>query len=139
MKIAVALVHIAFATIWLGGAFFYTVILQPKLRVLDTVQQRSLARSLRATMTPVLGVSAAVTIVSGLVMMVQLHPLHPGPFSHDRWGISLIVGALASLGALAIAAVEARTASREVWPTEGARVRSLARIFRENATRGWSR
>ena len=31
MKIAVALVHIFFATLWLGGAFFYTVLLLPKL------------------------------------------------------------------------------------------------------------
>jgi hypothetical protein len=130
MKIAVALAHIAFATIWLGSAFFYTVILQPKLRTIDTAQQRILARSLRTTMTPLLGISAAATIVSGLVMMAQLHPLHPGPFSHDRWGVALIVGAVASLGALAIAVAEGRAARRDVWPIEGARVRSLARIFR---------
>lgn len=130
MKIAVALAHVVFATIWLGGAFFYTVILLPKLRALDSAQQRALARSLRATMTPLLGISAAATIVSGLVMMAQLHPLHPGPFSHDRWGIALIVGAVASLGALAVAVIEARAAGRDVGPVEGARVQSLARLFR---------
>lgn len=54
MKIAVALVHIAFATIWLGSAFFYTVVLQPKLSALNTAQQRVFTRSLRATMTPCL-------------------------------------------------------------------------------------
>ena len=56
-------------------------------------------------MTPLLAVSALATIVSGFVMMVQLHALHPGSFSHTRWGVALIVGTLASLGALAIAAV----------------------------------
>ena len=80
MNIVVALVHIGGATIWPGGAFFYTVVLQPKLGALDTAQQRVLSRSLRATMTPLLAVSAAATIASGLVMMVQLHHLHTGPF-----------------------------------------------------------
>lgn len=105
MKIAVALVHIFFATIWLGGSFFYAVILLPRLRVLDTADQRALTRSLRAVMTPLLAVSALATIVSGLVMMVQLHALHPGSFSHTRWGLSLEVGALASVAALALAFV----------------------------------
>lgn len=118
MKILVALVHISFATIWLGSAVFYTVVLQPKLRALDTAQQRALSRSLRATMTPLLAVSAAATIISGLVMMVQLHYLHPGSFSHDRWGLALIIGALASIGALAIAFIEARIARRGAWSNE---------------------
>ena len=130
MNIVVALVHIGCATIWLGGAFFYTVVLQPKLGALDTAQQRVLSRSLRATMTPLLAVSAAATIASGLVMMVQLHHLHTGPFSHDRWGVALIIGAVASLGALAVAVVEARANRRDAWANDGARARSLARLFR---------
>ena len=85
MKIAVAIVHILFATIWLGGSFFYTVLLLPRLHVLDMPNQRALARSLRAVMTPLLAVSALATIASGLAMMVQLHALHPGSFSHTRW------------------------------------------------------
>ncbi len=103
MKIAVALVHIFCATLWLGGSFFYAILLLPKLRVLDVASQRALKRSLRGTMTPLLAVSALATIASGLVMMVQLHGLHPGSFSHTRWGVALIVGTLASLAALAIA------------------------------------
>jgi uncharacterized membrane protein len=137
MTIAVALVHIVFATIWLGSAFFYSVVLQPRLSALDTAQQRDFARSLRATMTPLLAISAVATIVSGLAMMVQLHHLHPGPFSHDRWGIALIIGALASLGALAIAFVEARPARRDDWANEGTRARSLARLFRRERSARW--
>ena len=115
MKIAVALVHIFFATIWLGGSFFYAVILLPRLRVMDLADQRAFMRSLRGVMTPVLAVSALATIVSGLVMMVQLHALHPGSFSHSRWGLSLEVGALASLAALALAFVgEVRSRRHEV-------------------------
>ena len=105
MKIAVALIHIFFATLWLGGSFFYAVLLLPRLRVLDAAGQRALRGSLRSAMTPLLAVSALATIVSGLVMMVQLRALHPGSFSHTRWGVALIVGTLASLAALAIAAL----------------------------------
>ncbi len=113
MRIAVALLHIFFATIWLGSAFFYTVLLLPKLRTLEAGRQRVLTRSLRATMTPLLAISALATIASGLVMMVQLHYLHPGSFSHTRWGLSLIIGTLASVAALAVAILAESLLRRE--------------------------
>jgi hypothetical protein len=123
MKIFVAFVHLIFATTWLGSAFFYVVILQPKLNGLPTVERRNLARSLRTTMTPLLAISALLTIVSGLVMMVQLHSQHPGSFSHSRWGLALIIGALASLGALAIAfAIELPAVRREAGLEGGGHV-----------------
>lgn len=103
MKILVALLHLVFATAWLGSAFFYVLVLSPRVAVLDTAGQRALARSLRGAMRPLLGVSAVATIVTGLVMMAQLHPVHPGPFAANRWGLSLIIGAIASVAAGAIA------------------------------------
>ena len=131
MKIFVALVHLIFATTWLGSAFFYSVILQPKLNALPTAEQRALARSLRATMTPLLAASALLTIVSGLVMMVQLHSQHPGSFSHSRWGLALIIGAVASVGAaLVIAFIEAVAARREGWPSEDGAASGPGRRFR---------
>jgi uncharacterized membrane protein len=105
VKTAVALLHIFFATVWLGGSFFYVILLWPALHTLETAQQRTLVRSLRSTMTPLLAVSALVTIVSGLVMMVQLKSLHPGSLSQTRWGTALVVGTLASVAALVIAFV----------------------------------
>ncbi len=125
MKIAVALIHIFFATVWLGGSFFYAVLLLPRMRILDATGRRALEGSLRATMTPLLAVSALATIASGLVMMVQLHALHPGSFSHTRWGVALIVGTLATLAALAIAAVcELRLRRRGVQLTGAERAGS---------------
>ena len=130
MKIFVALVHLVFATTWLGSAFFYGVVLQPKLNTLPLAEQRALAHSLRATMTPLLAVSALLTIVSGLVMMVQLHSQHPGSFSHSRWGLALIIGALASVGALVIAFIEAAAAGREGRPNEDETASERGRRFR---------
>jgi len=103
MKTAVALIHIFFATVWLGSAFFYTVLLLPSLSALDPASQRVVLRALRRVATPLLALSALATIVSGLVMMVQQHAQHPGRLSGSRWGIALVVGALASLAALALA------------------------------------
>jgi len=131
MKIFVALLHLIFATTWLGSAFFYTAVLQPRLRALEAAKQRALARSLRATMTPLLATSALFTIASGLVMMAQLHHLHPGSFSHTRWGAFLIIGALASVGALAIAfAIEAPAARRGARLGEGEEASHLEVPFR---------
>jgi hypothetical protein len=131
MKIFVAFVHLIFATTWLGSAFFYVVILQPKLNGLPTVERCNLARSLRTTMTPLLAISALLTIVSGLVMMVQLHSQHPGSFSHSRWGLALIIGALASLGALAIAfAIELPAVRREAGLEGGGQASDLAHLSR---------
>ena len=136
MKIFVALVHLVFATTWLGSAFFYGVVLQPKLNTLPLAEQRALARSLRATMTPLLAASALLTIASGLVMMVQLHSQHPGSFSQSRWGFALIIGALASVGALVIAFIEAAAARREAWPSEdGAASTPGGRLRRERSAR----
>ncbi len=112
MKTAVAFVHIFFATVWLGGSFFYAVVLLPRLAVLEPAGRLALRRSLRAVVTPLLAASAAITIVSGLVMMVQLHALHPGSFSHSRWGQALIAGTLASVAALVVAVVAESGARR---------------------------
>ena len=136
MKIFVALVHLVFATTWLGSAFFYSVVLQPRLNALPTAERRVLSRSLRATMTPLLAASALLTIVSGLVMMVQLHSRHPGSFSHSRWGLALIIGALASMGALAIAFIEAAAARREGRPSQNGAAGNPERPFqRERSAR----
>jgi uncharacterized membrane protein len=112
MKTTVAFIHIFFATVWLGGSFFYTVLLLPRLAALEAGARRALTGSLRAVMTPLLAVSAAATIVSGLVMMVQLHALHPGSFSHTRWGQALIAGTLASVAALVVAGLAESRARR---------------------------
>jgi hypothetical protein len=70
-------------------------------------------------------------------MMMQLHHLHPGSFSHTRWGLALIIGALASVGALAITfAIEAPAARRGAWLNEDARANHLAQPFgRERSAR----
>ena len=124
MKIAVALVHIFFATLWLGSAFFYALLVLPRLALLDARSRLAFARSLRRALVPLLSVSAIVTLVSGIVMMVQLHPQHPGSLSQTTWGVALVIGTLASLAALAVAVfverrlrINDRSAAESIRPT----------------------
>lgn len=136
MKIAVTIVHLFFSTIWLGSAVFYGVLLLPRLRALDSAQGAALKRSLRAAMTPLLAVSALATIVSGIVLMIEQHASHPGPLSSSRWGVALVIGTLASLGAVAIAAwIEAMLRRDERRPAAARRAAARSGLLREEPLR----
>ena len=126
MKTAAALIHIFFATLWLGSAFFYTLLVLPRLALLDARSRLAFARSLRGALVPLLSVSALATVISGVVMMVQLHPGHAGPLSQTTWGIALVVGTLASLAALAVAVfVERRLRANDTRAAESVRPASM--------------
>jgi len=114
MTIAVALLHLIFATTWLGTDFYFNFVVTPKLRTLEPSILGDVTTSLRRVTTPLLTVSAILTIVTGLVMMVQLHAKHPGSFSSTRWGTSLLIGAVFSLLVLALAGVVDRPTSKKL-------------------------
>jgi uncharacterized membrane protein len=104
MKIAVALLHLIFATTWLGTDFYFNFVVTPKLRTLEPSVLAKVSDSLRRVTTPLLAVSAVLTIVTGVWMMAQLHAQHPGKFTTTRWGTSLMIGAVFSLLVLVLAA-----------------------------------
>ena len=112
MKIAVALLHLIFATTWLGTDFYFNFVVTPRLRTLEPTVLAKVADSLRRVTTPLLAVSAVLTIVTGVWMMAQLHAQHPGKFSSTRWGTSLLVGAVFSLLVLVLAVAVDRPTTR---------------------------
>lgn len=114
MKIAVALLHLIFATTWLGTDFYFNFVVTPKLRTLEPSLLGNVSTSLRRVTTPLLAASAILTIVTGVVMMAQLHAQHPGTFSSTRWGTSLLIGAVFSLLVLALAAAVDRPTSKKL-------------------------
>ena len=114
MKIAVALLHLIFATTWLGTDFYFNFVVTPRLRTLEPSIMGNVTTSLRRVTTPLLAVSAILTIVTGVVMMAQLHAKHPGTFSSTRWGTSLLIGAVFSLLVLVLAAAFDGPASRKL-------------------------
>src|SRR5664280_3617944 len=71
-------------------------------------------RDRRRVTTPLLAVSAILTIVTGVWMMAQLHAQHPGKFSSTRWGTSLQIGAVFSLLVLALVIVVDRPTNRRL-------------------------
>src|SRR5450759_3527909 len=125
MKIAVALLHLIFATTWFGTDFYFNFVVTPKLRTLEPSILGDVTTSLRRVTTPLLTVSAILTIVTGLVMMVQLHAKHPGSFSSTRWWTSLLIGAVFSLLVLALARAVDRQTSKKLG--------RLARTFKRRA------
>ncbi len=114
MKIAIALLHLVFATTWLGTDFYFNFVVTPRLRSLEPSVLEEVTASLRRATTPLLAVSAVLTIVTGAWMMAQLHAQHPGKFSSTRWGASLVIGAVFSLLVLALAVVIDGPATRRL-------------------------
>jgi uncharacterized membrane protein len=114
MKIAVALLHLIFATTWLGTDFYFNFIVTPRLRTLEPSVLGGVTASLRRVTTPLLAASAILTIITGVVMMAQLHAQHPGKFSSTRWGTSLLIGAVFSLLVLVLAAAVDRPTSKKL-------------------------
>jgi len=114
MKIVIALLHLIFATTWLGTDFYFNFVVTPRLRTLEPSVLEEITASLRRVTTPLLAVSAVLTIVTGIWMMAQLHAQHPGKFSTTRWGTSLGIGAVFSLLVLAVAVVVDGPATRKL-------------------------
>ena len=114
MTIAVALLHLIFATTWLGTDFYFNFVVASKLRTLEPSILGDITTSLRRVTTPLLAVSAVLTIVTGVLMMAQLHAKHPGTFSSTRWGTSLLIGAVFSLLVLALAVAVDQPTSKKL-------------------------
>lgn len=114
MKIAVALLHLIFATTWLGTDFYFNFVVTPQLRTLEPSVVDRVTTSLRRVTTPLLALSAVLTIVTGVWMMAQLHVRHPGKFSSTRWGTSLLVGAVFSLLVLVLVIAVDRPTNRRL-------------------------
>lgn len=111
--IILRLLHFIFATIWVGGGFYYNFILLPRLRKMDDGAQRSVIQAVTQTMAPLLGISALITIISGGVMMVQLRTQHGANFLTTGWGISMMVGLITSILAVVLVfAVEVPTGNK---------------------------
>jgi uncharacterized membrane protein len=113
--IILRLLHFIFATIWVGGGFYYNFILLPNLRQMDGRTQRSVITVVTQTMAPLLGISALITIVSGGVMLALLRTEHGTNFLTTGWGISMMVGLITSILAMVLVfAVEVPTGKRLV-------------------------
>lgn len=145
MKIVVALIHMLFATVWLGGAVYLALVIAPALRTCSAEVRLSLSRRIRRVMVPMLGLAAVATIASGLVMMVELHPQHPGSFSHTHWGLALQVGAVVSVLELVLAIVLVLPSERKVetlltglhGEPEGEQAQRLAALSRRVVLGNW--
>ena len=93
MKIAIALLHLVFATTWLGTDFYFNFVVTPRLRTLEPSVLEEVAASLRRVTTPLLAAP---------------FPDYKLPWLGESGWVTAVIGAAGTLVAFAFAWLLAR-------------------------------
>ena len=134
--IILRLLHIVFGVFWAGSAIFFAVILQPRLRTLGPEIQARVMAALIPVMGPALISSAVITIVAGVTLALRLRWGNLDTFLNTGWGWAILIGFVASIGALSSGVVTIVLANRMLTlgrsigeraptPEEGARLQRI--------------
>jgi uncharacterized membrane protein len=86
------LLHIIFGVIWVGSAFFMTVILEPKLRALGPAVQRPVMKAIFPTFIAIVVPSATITIIAGIILVFRLLSGSLSSFFDTGWGWAILIG-----------------------------------------------
>ena len=98
--ITMRILHIVFGVFWAGSAIFFAAILQPRLHTLDLPVRLRVLGALIPVMGPVLISSAVVTILAGTALALRMRWDNLDAFVDTGWGIAMLVGFAASIGAI---------------------------------------
>ena len=98
--VVLRIVHIAFGAFWVGSALFLVLILEPRLKTLGPTIQRPVMGALMPVMGPALGISGVITIAAGVYLALRLRWGHLDTFLDTGWGWAILVGFMASVGAM---------------------------------------
>lgn len=98
--ITLRILHIVFGVFWAGSAIFFAAILQPRLHTLDLAVRLRVLGALIPVMGPVLISSAVVTILAGTALALRMRWDNLDAFVDTGWGITMLVGFAASIGAI---------------------------------------
>jgi uncharacterized membrane protein len=94
------LLHIIFGSYWVGAAIFFALILEPRTRALASDVRRPVMAAVGRAMGPSLTVSAVISILAGLALVLRLRWGDLGGLFESGWGWAILAGFLASLAAL---------------------------------------
>ena len=92
------LVHIVFGVFWAGSAIFFALILQPRLVRLGPSIQLPVMAALLPIQSPALIGSGVITIVAGITLAVRVRS--PETWFDTGWGWAILIGFVASIGAI---------------------------------------
>ncbi len=90
--VVLRLLHIIFGVIWVGSAFFMTVILEPKLRALGPAVQRPVMKAIMSIFVPIVVPSATITIIAGIILVFDLRSGSLSSFFNTGWGWAILIG-----------------------------------------------
>ncbi len=112
--ITLRILHIVFGVFWAGSAMFFAVILQPRLHTLEPAIRLRVLGALLPVMGPVLIGSAVVTILVGSGLALRMRWGNLDMFVETGWGIAILIGFAASIGAISSGITMIRRAQRMV-------------------------
>jgi hypothetical protein len=98
--IILRLLHIVFGVFWAGSAIFFALILQPRLARLGPAIAGPVMAALVPVMSRALIGSAVITIVAGITLALRLRWGHLDAFYNTGWGIAIMIGFVAAMGAI---------------------------------------
>ena len=107
--LAVRVLHVVLAGIWLGAAFFVTVFLAPTLFKLGPVAGQVMTALVRRGLPAFMASLGGITVVSGLYLFMRLDPT----VRSSRGGMAYNIGALTGVIALILGgSIVGRSAKR---------------------------
>ncbi len=138
------LLHIIFGSFWVGSAIFFAFILEPQTRALGPDVRRPVMAAVGRVMGRSLTVSAVISILAGLALVLRLRLGDLGALFESGWGWAILAGFLASLAALVfnglsgmsmarLERLEAALQGRQPTQEEAARLEGLRRRMRRTA------
>ena len=138
------LLHIIFGSFWVGSAIFFAFILEPQTRALGPDVRRPVMAAVGRVMGRSLTVSAVISILAGLALVLRLRLGDLGALFESGWGWAILAGFLASLAALVfnglsgmsmarLERLEVALQGRQPTQEEAARLEGLRRRMRRTA------
>ena len=138
------LLHIVFGSFWVGSAIFFAFILEPQTRALGPDVRRPVMAAVGRVMGRSLTVSAVISILAGLALVLRLRLGDLGALFESGWGWAILAGFLASLAALVfnglsgmsmarLERLEVALQGRQPTQEEAARLEGLRRRMRSTA------
>ena len=135
--VTLRLIHIVFGVLWAGSATFFAFILQPRLQKLGPTIMGPVMGAIAPITAKVLLTSAGITIAAGVTLALRLRWGNLDTFLSTGWGWAILIGFLASIGALStgistavlskrMISLGSEIAGRAPTPEEGAEMQRLA-------------
>ena len=107
--VVLRLLHIVSGAFWVGTILFMVLILRPKLSSLGS--DRMLVRSMDRAVNSATGIAGVITVAAGIGLVLKLRWGHLDTLLDSGWGIAILIGFIAAIGAFVIGAMEARAIS----------------------------